>query len=263
MKRYKRYILLLLSFFVAFGISPTLAQTPLDKSESRNLIATLTKNYDAWKSVMIDGKIPMDRLPVSPSVRIFMQKGSDLAISVRVPLIGEVGRIQLHGNEVLAVNKLRKVYVKETLGDFFTDLPVSLDDLQNLLLARAFIAGKGQLSTLNYSDCDCYYADSYWLVLPKEPIGGTVNYGFQFDEDGRLEIVSAIPEGSSVSATSFYSYNGKKIEMEVQLVMGGKEYDALLKMNSFEFGAKPLESIRLDKNYTKVGVREFLKSLSL
>ncbi|MBD5221934.1 MAG: DUF4292 domain-containing protein [Bacteroidales bacterium] len=263
MKRLKHKILIFLAMICGMAAVNADAQTSMTPSETKTFVSAVTQDYKPWKSVLIDGKIGMDRLPVSPNVKIFMQKGSEITISIRVPLIGEVGRIQLTKTQVLAINKIKKVYAKEQLGDFLTDLPVTLDDVQTMILGRAFVAGQGQLSTLNCDKTKCYVMEEGWLLVPDEPIGGSVNYGFQFGPEGKLEVFTAAPESNAVVASAFYTYDGKKITMDLEAVAGAKEYDATLKMNSFNYNATPLESIRLDKNYQKVSVKEFLKSLSL
>lgn len=192
-----------------------------------------------------------------------MKKGEEITMSVRAPFIGEVGRARIKGEEVLVVNKLKKVYVKERLGEFFTDLPVTLADLQNLLLARAFVAGNGELSTSLVSKCDFYAVDNGWLCVPKEPIGGTVNYGFSFNSDNKLELATAVPDGTSIVATGSYSYSGKKTRIDIEFTYGSKGYDATLTLNAPEYGAKGMDEIKLDGKYRKVTVKEFLKSLSL
>ncbi len=241
----------------------SIAQTLLSNKESKTLTASVTQNYKAWSTVAIDGKVSMDKLPLSPSVKIFMRKGEEIAISIRAPFVGEVGRARIKGNEVLLVNKLRKVYVKEQLGDFFTDLPVTLGDLQNLLLARAFVAGKGELSSSLVPECDFYVVEDGWLCVPENPIGGTVNYGFQFDTDCRLQLATAVPQGSGIIASGVYSYSGKKTIIDVEASYGSRNYDATLSLNAPQYGAKGMDDIKLDGKYKKVTLREFLKSLSL
>ncbi|MCM1291178.1 MAG: DUF4292 domain-containing protein [Prevotella sp.] len=238
------------------------AQTPLGKNEAIILADAVSENYTSWQTVALDGKLSMDRLPISPSLKIFMKKGSIITISIRVPFLGEVGRAQIKGQEILAVNKLKKVYVQEKLGDFFTDLPVTLDDIQNLLLARGFVAGSGEVSRTNINQCDTYITEDGWMIIPKEPIGGSVNYGFEYNSDCRLNLASAVPDGTSIEANAIYTYSGKKTRMDIELTHKSKDYNATLSLNAPEYGASPLGDIDLNKNYKKVSVREFVKSLS-
>lgn len=259
----RHIIIPIIALTAVIGCSSTTAQELLDTGASKTLITAVSQNYTPWQTVAIDGKISMDRLPLSPSLKIFMAKGSQITISIRVPFLGEVGRAQIKDHEVLAINKMRKVYVQQPLGDFLTDLPVTLSDLQNLLLARAFIAEHGELSPALTDRCSCYIIDDGWLVVPNDPIGGSVNYGYQFDSECRLDMASAVPDGASIVATAFYTHNRNKVDIDIEATFGTKEYNATLKLDAPKYGANPLDDIALDSKYKKVSIKEFIKSLSL
>mgnify|MGYP002908447808 FL=1 len=62
-------------------------------AEGQAFLNALAASYTPWSSVQLDGKLRMDKLPVSPSVRIYMEKGKKLYISVRAPFVGDDGGV--------------------------------------------------------------------------------------------------------------------------------------------------------------------------
>lgn len=236
-------------------------QTPLTVSQGKKIAESVSKNYRSWQTVALSGKLSSDLLPISPSVKIFMRHGNEVTISVRAIFVGEVGRIRLRGDSILAVNKMNKTYVNELLGDFFTELPVNINDVQSLMLARAFIAGKGELNVKNAGDCDFYAVSDGWLAIPKEPVAGSLNYGYSFDEQSRLSLASAVTDSQSMTAIGAYSYQGKKTQIDVRLDFQKKSFSASLLLDKPDYGANSPEDIKLDNRYKKVGMRDFIKNM--
>ncbi len=75
-----------------------------------------------------------------------MKRGESLMISVRVPLKGEVARLEADKDSVLVVNKLNNTYVRESLEQASKLADITLSDLQDVFIGRVFIAGKGTLT---------------------------------------------------------------------------------------------------------------------
>lgn len=68
----------------------------------------IISSYTPWQSVELNGKLQMERLPLTPSVRIYMEYKQKIFISVRAPFVGEVGRVEIDSTQVVAVNRLKK-----------------------------------------------------------------------------------------------------------------------------------------------------------
>ena len=66
----------------------------LDEKAERKAAAKITAYYDDWKTVTLSGKLHIDGLPISPSAKIYMERGKKLVISLRAPLLGEVGTLE-------------------------------------------------------------------------------------------------------------------------------------------------------------------------
>lgn len=233
------------------------AQTP---SEINSYISRLTSTYTDWNSCELSGKLYMDGLPLNPSVKIYMEKGRKLMLSIRASILGEVGRIEISDGNILAVNKLKKVYVWEKVSNLMGGLPITVSDIQDALLGRAFLIGEGTLSMNNYAlaTIECYDSDN-WIIVPlSRPQGLHADYGFSADGNARLRMLFAV-YGNDLTGSLEYAYQGKKTDITFTFTEGTKGMDARLSLDAPKWNATAMGSFKPDKNYRKVGINEFLK----
>lgn len=92
------------------------SQNIVDADERLLAVDSITASWEAWTSVGISGKFRMAGLPLSPSVKIYMVRDSSIFISLRAPLVGEVGRAEIADSTLLVVNKMNKTYVEEPIA---------------------------------------------------------------------------------------------------------------------------------------------------
>ncbi len=226
-------------------------------------LATITSGYTSWDNARLNCKLSATGLPVSPSVKIYMERDKSISISISAIFVGEVGRIEIQGDNVLAVNKMRGVYCRENVADFFASLPVTLSDLQNLLLGRIFLIGDGVLSKNNANKAMIMEReDGGWDVVPvTQPAELGIAYGYSTYPDGRLNVVLVeAGDGKEVAGQFLYKKDSRKLELEY--LGAGRSLEATLdikdtNMDSYE----PLSPIKIKDNWTRVSPKEFLKSL--
>ena len=84
--------------------------------ESAKVVEKMAERFSSWNTVMLSAQLQMDGLPLSPSLKIFMEKGKSMSMSVRAPFIGEAGRLEFANDTVVAVNKMKNVYAVATDG---------------------------------------------------------------------------------------------------------------------------------------------------
>lgn len=131
------------------ALGSALSQSVILDSVRSAALATILPAYTDWQTAEISGKLRMNKLPISPTIKIYMKKGEEISISVRASLLGEVGRIEIAGDSVIAVNKMKRVYCAESISGIKYDYPDLIADIQSLLLARAVVLRAGELSPLN------------------------------------------------------------------------------------------------------------------
>lgn len=222
----------------------------------------ILSSYTDWKSVELNGKLYMDALPVNPSVRIYMEKDSVMMISVRVPLKGEIGRIEIKGDELLGINRWNNVYCRETLSGLFgKSLPAKLSNLQDIFLARIFLLNEGSISRSNIDEM-VFETDSndYCVVLPKEqPYPDIMQYGFITNNVGELSDIYAATVGNAVSVLISYAYSKKNTEINFDVQTIKKSYALRFKFDEPKWEASAMQSAVITSKMRQVGIKEFLQ----
>lgn len=246
---------------ICFLLALTMA-VPACAQNFNAVINDIIDSYMPWQSAEFSGKLKTDKLPVSPNVKIYMVRDSLLQISVRAPLLGEVGRLNLTHDEVLVVNKMKKIYCQEPAEKLFDIYPSFLPDIQSLLLARIMILGSGELGMENSMavevDDD---GEGDWLVVPQtEPGAIPFNYGYMVGAGSRTKaLVATVPGKGSLEIQ--YTYLNRGMQMQIALDRDkGKKFEAQLDFSSVRWGGSEMVPLKLG-NYTKVSVKDFIGSL--
>lgn len=239
------------------------AQTPASAEEKSLAIDSVAARWQDWESVTISGKFKMHGLPLSPSVKIFMQRDSLILISLRAPFVGEVGRAEIADSTILVVNKMKKTYVEEPIDKALAYYPGGVSDLQNLILGRIVIPGFGCLARELSELVEIYPENNgtYTLVATKEAALPGFNYGYMLTHDWRNGALMVLPVARpDIAVVISYEYFEKGYDMTFVYQSEKKNYSATLELQSPEFDTKGFERIRLSQKFTKVDFDKFLKS---
>ena len=234
-----------------------------NNGSQKEFLQKVIARYKDWRSVELNGKLQMSRLPVSPSLKIYMERGSKIFISIRAPFMGEVGRLQIDGPSVTAVNKLKKVYVQEDLSALLgVSIPMKVEDVQDVLLARVFLTGSGTLSAADMNLCSVYDESDCMLLVPdQQPAGGSVRYGYTLDFDGNILDTYVTTVSENYAALLEYSSKGKKTEIDVSIQLKNKTYEALLQLDEPKWNpSKHMEPVEINTSWRRVSLSGFLKS---
>lgn len=265
----KRLLILLHTLLPALMLAiPTnaMADTPLllGTDEAQVAASTITQHYGDWQKVTLSGKLHLDNLPISPSVKIYMERARRIVISLRAPLLGEVGTVDITPQSATLVNKMKRNYCELTLTEFMADLPVTLSDLQDMFLARIFLPDSGTLSMDNYSQADFYAGatDAGWFVLPKnQPVEYDVSCGYTTLGDGRTQNIFVTTLDGKDQAGALYEYSGKNTDVALTLRYKGKDHNFGLTLSQPEWEGKSINPATIDERYKKLTLREFFKNL--
>lgn len=239
-------------------------------SPKEDLLNLVLPAYPSWKRAELSGKLKANGLPLSPTVKMFMRRDSLVSISIRVPFLGELGNIQITRDSLLAVNKMKRVYCKESLGDIRYDYPKFLGDFQALFLGRIVVFKSGQLSTQNAEFIDITYApdsisqgEKNWkLDFPKNRTPyDQFGYSYLISENGKIDNLTAELQAFDVQFAMDFSYPGSQSDMALILT---KEDKQLFKANLI-FDAPKWEGtvpapVKINDKYQKVSISQFIKS---
>lgn len=239
------------------------APEPMPGKEAEKVLSAMVKNYSNWGKVELNGRLSLDVLPVTASVKIYMQKDKEILISVRAPFIGEAARIEIDTDSVTAVNKLKNTWCR--IGTDYVEQawPGLIPDLQSVLLGRAFLWKKGMLSKKMYDEFDVYQDTDKYLVVPKSDRQPALfGYGFGVNPDYSLE--SMVAQMGSEEHMMIFNYTwpgNKKMNIEVNVMLGSRTYDAYMAMEAPKWGADSFERFEPTAKMNRVEFREFVKGL--
>lgn len=279
-------LLLILSFLMLAGCSHAKAQDPvpdnisdtssasggvyysspagtLTLSQKREVIDSLTLGWPDWQTAGINGKFKMAGLPVSPSVRIFMERGRSILLSLRAPLLGEVGRAEISDSVAIVVNKMAKIYVEEPLSKILSFYPGGISDIQDLLLGHMVFPGSGRLSTDIAGNIDIFTGDdgSVVVVPGAEMLLPGINYGYTVNpSEGEMTLL-AMPEGEEDTYGQLdYTFYENGCDLAFRFISPKKNYRATLELEDPDWNARPIDPIRLNGKYSRVDIDKFMKS---
>lgn len=241
------------------AVSPTAISNP-----KVALVEDALNQYKDWNSAQVNGKIRMESLPVSPSVKIYMKRGKELIISASAILVGEVFRLELNEDSLFIVNKLKKVYCKESGEKLQTVYPTLCEELQSVFLGRMIVPGNGTLSASNIDRVAIDMEKDLRKVSPdlgEFPID--VNAYYLLDNQGRIESLTV--EGEAAQQIFFLGYDWKgNGGVDLDAVVSRKKkspFKVEIQLDAPKWEAAPLSPYKLGKGFKRVGLQDFFKSI--
>lgn len=217
---------------------------------------------EAWEVVTLNGKLRMKGLPVSPGLHIFMVKDSLIELSIKVPLMGEVGRVILTPDSVVGINKMNKTYTEAGLADFLKYYPGGIADVQDLLLGKLVMPGQGIICYENISSVEMFETEEGIAVIPVESIKmDGFDYGYIVDQLFRPNWLLVLPEfNQNVNISINYEYEKDGYDMIVSYVENSRQLSATLELKTPEWKGEALKPVSLGKNYRSLPLGEFIKN---
>lgn len=239
------------------------APVPLAADQKQEIIDSVTAAYTDWNEISFSGKLSSPMLPVTASVKIYMVRDSVTLVSVTAPIIGEAARIEIDSDKAILVNKLNSSYASVTMAEIEPVCPGGLSAIQNLLLARVNILGKGQLEPAEAGEVELYdTGEGSWMLLPEQDIE-KAPYVYFYTLGAatlRLERLAVLAQDGSGEADCFYSYGDKDTSLRMQAVFGGRTVEATLKLNAPDKTPKSMNRIQLGTKYRQTDLKGVLKN---
>lgn len=250
-----------------------LAGIPCATAKKKDLPSTpdfgrILSMYQDWNTVEFSGKLKYGDLPLTPTVKMYMQRDSLIQISVRAPFVGEVGRLQITPSEITAVNKLKKTYCIETMEKVKEYYPAAIADFQSLFLGRVVLFGNGELSENNYN---LFYTEPTetggWVFMPDDDNDLEIaGYGWLLYPSGRAQaLMVSIPVKDILIQLDFdYQNRGEQLTFTYTQASSDrvKTITGLLEFNSVKWGGKPMSTVNM-ANYKKLSIKSFISSFRL
>ena len=226
-------------------------------------VADALAGYTDWKTVRMSGKLHLSSLPISPSLKIYMKKGSELTISASAIFVGEVFRVELSEDSIFMVNKLKKEYCKESGDNLKEFYPSFCEELQSLLLGSMIVPGNGTLSESNMDKVAIETENEIRKVTPdlgELPLGSAFFY--LLDWRGRIsDIIVDGDRGKRLFSLSYDWKTNGSVEMTSEISKGNKPIKIEIDLDAPKWGEGPLAPFKLGKGYKPVTIQDFFKSI--
>lgn len=270
MKRYRLFAIIVMALSMMtvtsekiFAQEDTIAPAPLSFEEKKVVVDSIISHWNDWQRVSLSGKLKMRGLPLTPSVKIFMERDSSIMISLRAPFMGEVGRAEIVGDTLTIVNKMKKTYVRESLDSVLSHYPVALSSVQDMLLGRVIIPGFGVLSEGSEAVVEIFpEEESRFTLIPSEAyeIDG-FNYGYLIDGMALPEVLMVVPAAKpEINVSMTYSFYDSGYDFTLTYQKDDKAISGTLQLSNPDWDGQSMDPIRIDDRYRKMDLSDFIKS---
>jgi hypothetical protein len=224
-----------------------------------NRYTKLVESYKDWSTVEMSVKLSLTSPgKFNASGKAYMKRGEWISISIR--MIGfEVASLWIDKDSIVAIDKYHKKYISEPTASLFGGTDVTIADIQDLLMGRAFLTGKGTATTADRSSFDFEQAENGWYLLPKEQ-PAKFSYGFlaSLTENALRGAVIDVQNYGSVSANYGSIYESRTsgwFAQEVSVESSrGKKIAATLTwdLNGAKFNAGTSKSCNIPSNCERI-----------
>ncbi len=228
----------------------------------------LVSTYSDWENVSIPLKLELkEPKRISISGRAVMVRNKEIMISLR--FFGmEVASLYLTNDSVFLTNKMQKYYAAENINALRGDFPVSIGDVQDLLLGQAFVLERGTLEKSTKKHVKLNQMGEYWSIMPKKFPQGA-EYAFAISGDDKLQAFS-VSHNDMAPLLCKYSNHAQTTagtiakSAEISLSASEIKLDALIRWESdkAKWNTENVRQWKKPKGYQRVSGEALFKALS-
>lgn len=266
--------LLSLTMLTACHSAKTAQKSQPVRSDAKEMTInpTATPSLDAYASNWDKVKIPVTlRLNSPKSVSVsgtaIFERNKSILISLR--FFGmEIGNLYFTTDTLIAIDKINRKYVNESISQLLDGCPASVSDIQDLLLGRPFVIGEIFKATevKDYFDTEFSESSSTYTLIPRSMPKG-LEYGFAVDALNALTgLILKVGNHSPVTVNydnTITTKFGPIAGVTAVNLYAGKSYiDATLEWNvnkaSWNDDVK-LREISVPNNYQRINASQLIK----
>lgn len=273
MSRYTKYIIGVVAIMLTTGCrssKQTIADYEAVVTDATESYYNMVDSCKEWHDVTMPVKVEL-KSPSSMSVsgRARMVKDESLYISFRVFGM-EVAQLYVDQDSIHATYKLKKMYISESLSEIKGNFPLTLGNLQDIMLGRAFLIGDNHLERSDIKSFSLVNTDGKsWNLIPRAAPSGK-NYGFRFSATNLIDRLVAYTTDESVLVTCEYTEHqttpagafARKTDISVN--KGDRNIEAALVWNlgnaSWDTGV--VNEWQAPKGYTRLPLNKVLKAVT-
>lgn len=252
-------------------VSGSGASTPGKEMTTAERYSALVDSYKEWATVSVPVKIELESPQrFSISGKAYMARDKSVLISLR--MLGlEVATVYVDNDSLFITEKLHKYYFAEDVKSLLGGYPLTVGDLQSLLLGQAFVAGRGRVTAKEVNEM--YLADApvsgTWTMTPPSPADG-IDYTFSIgDRDNSLQRLTVTLE-DYLPTTVGYTDPAQSPAGVVSCRLDIASHAAKAKVNAAmkwnfkgaEWNSEDMRQWKRPKGYTRLKRNEALNLLS-
>ena len=232
--------------------------------------AAVAAGNTPWTEMNVPVKVAL-RSPMKLSVsgRVYMRRGKDIYMSLRVFGM-EVANMYVNHDSVFVADKYHKYYIAEPIGSVFAGASLTIGDIQDALLGRVFVNGRGayddsmmKLVTLSPA------SEGTWSIMRRSKIGHAT-YSFMLSDADNAVTALIIDTGKKTYGCSYarpVTVDGGRFmeQLDIRAKVESKEIDATLTYDFDRVKWEVPSSARWrtpGSNYRRLDPRSIAKSLA-
>lgn len=216
-----------------------------------------------WTQLNLPLKVSLkspDKLSLSG--RIYMRRNHDIYVTLRVLGI-EVANMYVNTDSIYVADKAHKYYLAEPIDKIFAGASLSIGDIQDALLGRAFINNRGTLTADMLNQVTVADGENNsWDITPQSKINGSISYSFRLSDSDNSMQSFTVDTGSKQYSCSYSeptTIDGSRFmqRMSISTKVGKTEIDATLALDFDNVKWEVPESARwrTPKNYRRINPR--------
>ncbi len=226
-------------------------------------------SYKDWHDVVMPVDLSLHQpKEFSVSGRATMVKDECVYISIRV-LGFEAANIYITPDSIFASYKLNKIYVAEETSQLLANYPVTIGNIQDLLLGRAFMLGKGTLSSDMKKKLTLNSTTELWSVIPNQNLKNVI-YSFFFDlSSNALAMTKVDIEGKKPVECKYQNppvntvagYVSKGINLSTTLKNMPIDADLRWNLSGAKWNTGATAKWKTPKGYKRISASDLLKAM--
>ena len=226
--------------------------------------------YKEWRTFTTSAKVSVSMgKSLSSNAQFSMEKDKWISLSIR-PFLGiEIMRLYINNDSAFLVDKTHKAVVALGLKQFTGEIPVTVGDLQDMFMGRAFLLGSGTLDDSNRNNVNMLVNDNNgnFTVVPKRKTAG-FNYGFTFSPANELQQLLITIDGDAnqpweVNYSGVTGTEKGNVVQAMQLIMALNAQELALNaafdINKIKWDTMLDDSPGFKSDYKRMSITEFMK----
>ena len=243
---------------------------PTEASSLNDRFADLTAQYDDWKDVTLSMKVSLiSPKNITVSGKAYMTRNKSLSLSLRF-LGMEVVAVYITNDSVFAIDRMNKRYIAESIEQLAEICPVTVNDIQDLLIGQAFLVEKGTMTKAMAKHVKLSELDAQsWVIEPKKA-PELFAYAFAANLANQITALAVQKDGLAVAGCEYSQHTSTKAgtvaqQADFTINKGSQPIQASIKWDfgSAKWDTNSERTWSTPNGYKRITLTQLIESLPL